>query len=211
MIFRFTRIFVAVGLLAGVWLFVTMRPGGSRSGAREARTGPGRVKILQFYASTGSVPLGEKALLCYGVENARSISLSPPVERIAPALSRCVEIAPDHTTHYTLLAEGYDGTVVSQSFTVSVQKATPAPPQILHFAAEREGAAGARLCYSVANASKISLQPGGCATADPKGCCTVTPNRTTTYTLTVFGHAPQQKTSRQVIVEVEGQSGSSTL
>ena len=41
-----------------------------------------------------------------------------------PAQERCFDIVPEHTTHYTLLAEGFDGTVATRSFTLSVQ--TPA-------------------------------------------------------------------------------------
>ena len=44
-----------------------------------------------------------------------------------------MEIFPQHTTHYTLLAEGYDGSVASQSLTLPVQ--TPLTlPQLLQFA-----------------------------------------------------------------------------
>jgi hypothetical protein len=146
------------------------------------------------------VPVGEKALLCYGVENARTVSIAPPVDKLSPALSRCFEVSPEHTTHYTLLAEGFDGTVVTQSFTLSVQ---PPLPKILHFAATPAGK-GARLCYQVSNAARIALAPGANqSSTDPNGCFTVAPTRTTTYTLTAFGHGEGQSAQKQIIVEVD--------
>ena len=76
---------------------------------------------------------GQKALLCYGVENARSVRISPAMIRVSPSSNRCMEIFPQHTTHYTLLAEGYDGSVASQSLTLPVQIPI-AVPQLLQFA-----------------------------------------------------------------------------
>ena len=38
------------------------------------------VRILQFYANTREVIEGEPAVVCYGVQNADSVRLEPPVE-----------------------------------------------------------------------------------------------------------------------------------
>jgi len=86
----------------------------------------GPVRILRFYATTGSIALGDKAQLCYGVENARSVRISPSLEPVAPSANRCMDIVPEHTTHYTILAEGYDGRVVTGGITLVVETA-PAP------------------------------------------------------------------------------------
>ena len=94
---------------------------------------PGRVRILRFRASVGAITQGQKALLCYGVENARSVRISPAMIRVSPSANRCMEIFPQHTTHYTLLAEGYDGSVASQSLTLPVQIPLTVP-QLLQFA-----------------------------------------------------------------------------
>jgi hypothetical protein len=133
MLFRFTKYWVALGLLAALWGLSKARETDARAWLRPVGAAPGPVRIIQFYASTGLVAAGEKALLCYGVENARSIRISPHLGGIYPAFSRCLEIVPEHTTHYTLLAEGFDGRVTSRSFTVAVQ-IDPAPPENLNYA-----------------------------------------------------------------------------
>jgi hypothetical protein len=65
-------------------------------------------------------------MLCYGVENAKSVRISPMLRGVYPSPNRCLEISPQHTTHYILLAEGYDGAVEARSLTLPVQSA-PAP------------------------------------------------------------------------------------
>ena len=121
MLFRFTRIWVALGALAALWALSLARTGEPRVRIRPLGVRNGPVKILNFYASVGAVTIGEKALLCYGVENAKSVRISPSVQGVYPSINRCVEILPERTTHYTILAEGFDGVVATQSFTLPVQ------------------------------------------------------------------------------------------
>jgi hypothetical protein len=130
MLFRFTKLWVAIGLLIALWGLGTVRQSEPRAWVRPIGTRPGPVRIIQFYASVGILTAGDKALLCYGVENARSVRIAPLSQAVYPSYSRCLEIGPDHTTHYTILAEGYDGKVVMKSFTLAVQ-AVPAVPQIV--------------------------------------------------------------------------------
>jgi hypothetical protein len=203
MLFRFTRIFVAIGLLAAVWGLVVMRR--TREGASGPPQNPtqGAVKIVQFYANVGTIAKGESALLCFGVENARSVTITPPVEAVKPALSRCLEVTPQHTTHYTLMAEGFDGKVVTQSLTLPVSAAPLPQPQILHFAGTKQGGRMVKLCYQVANTERVMVEPAVVPPSTaPVGCFGVEPTATTTYTLTALG-AQQRKASKQVIVEVD--------
>ena len=79
------------------------------------------VRILTFYATPGVVPEGDRTLLCYGVENASSVRIEPPVEDLHPALSRCFWVKPERTTTYRLRAESADGTKASLSLTVRVE------------------------------------------------------------------------------------------
>lgn len=83
-------------------------------------TAPG-VKILQFYASPREIAPGMKALVCYGVVNTRNLRLDPPVEKVWPAVSRCFDVYPAASTHYTLIAEGSDGATVSQSIDITLK------------------------------------------------------------------------------------------
>lgn len=80
----------------------------------------GRVTIVQFYAKNAVIAPGEKSLVCYGVVNAKEVRLDPPVEKVWPATSRCFEVAPAATTHYSLTAEGADHGTVSQSLNIKV-------------------------------------------------------------------------------------------
>jgi hypothetical protein len=203
MLFRFTRIFVAIGLLGAVWMLFSMRR--ARNNATPP-AGPARieaVKITQFYANNGALTKGESTLLCYGVENAKAVAIAPLEEKFSPALSRCVQVEPQQTTAYTITAEGSDGKAVTQSLTIAVGAKAAEPPRILSFAGTKEGGRMVKLCYQVANAEQITVEPPVVPPSKaPVGCFGVEPARTTTYTLTATG-AQQRKATKQVIVEVE--------
>ena len=130
---RFAKPIAAAGLLLAMWSLDSVRGGRPRAwaGALEAA---GPVRILKFYASAGTSLPGERAMLCYGVENAKSVRISPMLRGVYPSPNHCLEIVPQHTTHYTLLAEGYDGTVDARSLTLPVQAWPPAIAQGLNVA-----------------------------------------------------------------------------
>jgi len=120
---RFARVLLSVSLLIALWgLTLSRRPNG-KVWLRPLGARPAPVRIVRFYAAMGAVAPGQATQLCYSVENARSVRIAP-MQRSFPAEDRCLDIAPEHTTHYTLLAEGYDGTVAARSFTLAVE--TPA-------------------------------------------------------------------------------------
>jgi hypothetical protein len=91
------------------------------------------VKITAFYARDGVVIEGGSTVLCYGVSNAKSVRLDPPVEKISPSLNRCIEVRPRGETRYTLTAEGSDGQTASQSVTVRVGTDQSTLPRITSF------------------------------------------------------------------------------
>ena len=115
------RVVAAVALLAAVWAIGAVPDSAVRSWIPPVGGPRGPVRILRFYATTGSITLGDKAKLCYGVENAKSVRISPSLEPVAPAANRCLDIVPEHTTHYTILAEGFDGNVVTRVITLVVE------------------------------------------------------------------------------------------
>jgi hypothetical protein len=98
----------------------------------------GRVRILLFRASVGALIEGQKAKLCYGVENARTVRIAPGPEgaasQVYPSVHRCVEIWPQHTTHYTLMAIGFDGSTVARSLTLPVQTVPLPVPERRYYA-----------------------------------------------------------------------------
>ena len=130
---RFARPIAAAALLLAMWGLDSVRGGRPHAWAG-ATEGAGPVRILEFYASTGTILPGERAMLCYGVENAKSVRISPMLRGVYPSPNHCLEIVPEHTTHYTLLAEGYDGTVDARSLTLPVQAFPPASAQVFNFA-----------------------------------------------------------------------------
>lgn len=121
------RIVGALVLLVAVWSISAVPDSPIRGWIQPVGAPRGPVRILRFYANTGSIAQGDKAKLCYGVENAKSVHISPAVATVLPVANRCLEIVPEHTTHYTILAEGFDGNIVTRFLTLVVETAPPAP------------------------------------------------------------------------------------
>jgi hypothetical protein len=164
------------------------------------------VQILNFYASPGTIVEGEAAILCYGVANAKKVRIDPPVDRVWPALTRCVEVSPVSDTRYTLFAEDEQGQQVTESFLLTVNPDPTRSPRIVYFHKDREevdnGKHISTLCFRAWNAELVRIDPP----AFPEwkllqGCFYVAPEKTTTYTLTATGHKGQ-KVQKQLIVEV---------
>ena len=94
--------------------------------AREAQRvtdlyGSGELKILAFYANPGIVRHGGQTTLCYGVSNAKTVQIEPYVDRVWPALNRCMTVSPAKETRYTLTASDPHGKSVTASLVVQVQ------------------------------------------------------------------------------------------
>jgi hypothetical protein len=78
-------------------------------------------EILNFYVSPMSIHPGESAELCYGVANAKQVSLDPPVAAVWPSYSRCIEVSPRADTTYTLTAEDVAGHTKTATITLLVR------------------------------------------------------------------------------------------
>jgi hypothetical protein len=180
----------------------------ARRNAEFTRTyGGSGVKILQFYAREGNLTQGSPTVICYGVLNARSVRIDPPVEGVSPALSRCVEIAPLRGTRYTLTAEGNDGHTASESFVLEVSPDQAALPRITYFRVSGHKMEGTRhlftLVFGDQNGEEVSIDPPVFPPLHgaPNGQFLVAPEQTTTYTLTVtgkYGHKTQSKLKVEV-------------
>jgi hypothetical protein len=136
---RFVRPIASACLLAALWGVSSTRLEGPRPWVHPLGSS-GPVRILRFYASVGALEPGETAQLCYGVENAKSVRISPWVSGAGPAMQRCLIVDPQRTTHYTIVAEGYDGGLAVRSLTLPVGL-PPGPERPLHFAIARWDAA----------------------------------------------------------------------
>jgi hypothetical protein len=84
------------------------------------KMGGSELAIQSFYGNA-AIRRGETALLCYGVANAKKVTLEPQSNPVWPSYSRCVDVKPTKTTTYTLTASDDAGHSVSQTLTVKVQ------------------------------------------------------------------------------------------
>lgn len=78
------------------------------------------LRITAFYAMPAVVPRGGHATVCYGVNDAKTVRIEPPVEQIRPAVNHCVQVTPRQDTEYKLIAGDGSGHSVSQSFVLRV-------------------------------------------------------------------------------------------
>jgi hypothetical protein len=170
---------------------------------RQSVSSSSGLKLVHFYASPAEIVTGEKAIVCYGVENAVAVRLEPPVEEVRPVLNRCFSIAPEKTTTYHFSATGKNGEEVSAEFTLPVN---PAPPFITMFAtSERKIRRGEffTICYGVEHATSVLLQPLGLnLPAVPKNCVKTVPAVSMKFTLIAQGaQGMTHKQTAQVVVQ----------
>jgi hypothetical protein len=152
-----------------------------------ASAGPA-VQITQFYTTVPQLARGEKALVCYGVENARTVWLSPPRQELSAALSRCVEVSPDADTAYTLTAEGTDGKSVTRELKIAVGAGRPKIGNVTVSAVEVSAGDLVSICWEASNARAVSIEPIGYRRQGAaKGCATDQPRKSTTYVITASG------------------------
>jgi hypothetical protein len=139
------KVVAGVALLLGLWGLSRLHEPEGGSWIHPPATAPGRVRILLFRASVGALIEGQKAELCYGVENARAVRIAPGPEgaagQVYPSVHRCLDIWPQHTTHYTLMAIGFDGSTVARSLTLPVQTSPLPVPEPRFYALAAASAA----------------------------------------------------------------------
>ena len=77
--------------------------------------------IQNFYATPGAVRRGESVQICYGVANAKTVTLEPQSNPVWPSHSRCVDVKPAKTTTYTLTIADASGNTKTQTLEVQVR------------------------------------------------------------------------------------------
>jgi hypothetical protein len=217
---RFLWMVVAAAAVYAGWTFLARytsdrRLDMSRYAAQPARAaeiersyGGTALKILMFYAREASLTEGTPTVICYGVVNAKSVRIEPPVQGVSVSPNRCVEVAPERDTRYTLTAEGSDGHTVSESFVLPVKPDVAALPGITSFRIENHkpdyrGRQVFLISFGARNAEAVDIDPPAFPTLHgaPSGRFYVAPEKTTTYTLTVTGKRGH-KARQQLTVEV---------
>lgn len=155
-------------------------------------------KIQFFYLNPSVLRDGMPSQLCYGVVDATEVKLDPPVDRVWPSISRCIEVKPARSTVYTLTALNQDGVSVTAK-----AEATLGPPavRILEVSVnslEVDKGEAFPFCVKARNAKSWQLSAGEWRTPPgPEGGCAVDhPQRTTTYTITAVGALGETDTER---------------
>ena len=184
------------------WMQSGCSPAPKPSGPASAQQETG-VRITQFYTNVSSVARGDRALLCYGVENAKTVRLEPPPQELSAALARCVEVTPAATTTYTLTAEGADGKTATRSLTVPVGAPVAKIVNVTVSSLNVKPGELVSICYTVQNAKSVTVEPlhftgGGKA----KGCVSDQPRQSTTYVVSAVG-AGGEKDQERVTVKVQ--------
>jgi hypothetical protein len=91
-----------------------------RDQAAIEQLGGSELAIQMLYA-TPQIHPGETAQVCFGVANAKSVTLEPQSSPVWPSHNLCVDVNPKKTMTYTLTATGADGKRVTQQATVTVR------------------------------------------------------------------------------------------
>ncbi|MCU0227982.1 MAG: hypothetical protein MUF01_10120 [Bryobacterales bacterium] len=217
---KHTGISIHAPALVVVWM-LGMLLTGCGGGGSTAETAPPRpqaaqpAKILFFYPGQESVSPGDQAQVCYGVENATSVRLDPPLADIRPLSNKCLWVTVKSTTPLRLIAQGEDGAEVEATMTVAVKAGSPsstrtapeAPASTLieTFTASTTTVSpggGATICYVLSEPATLQMSPSqGNLGSDLKKCVLVKPQQTTTYTLTANGGGKTDSVSITIRVQ----------
>ena len=148
-------------------------------------------RIVSFTANPVTIDVGGSSQLCWVVENATTVSLTPGPGTVAA--NACVTVTPTTTTTYTLTAVNGQGQVTA-SATVNVGAAGGV--KVISFTSSPEFSTMAGspvvLTWFTSGATSVNITGnitgGGSGTnLPPNGTLTVNPNTNTDYTLTAYG------------------------
>jgi hypothetical protein len=133
----YSSIALAVVVLVVGWILVSrwLENRGIEKRARDERTlkqqeqdritveqlGGKELAIQNFYATPGLVRRGETVQICYGVANAKTVTLEPQSNPVWPSYARCVDVKPTKTTTYTLTIVDASGNTKTQTLEVKVR------------------------------------------------------------------------------------------
>jgi hypothetical protein len=150
-------------------------------------------RILQFGLNPATITAGGQSQLCWQVENATGVSISPGIGTVQA--SGCTTVSPTSTTTYVLTATNAAGPVTA-SATLTVGTV-----QILSFTNDPSfspiSGGPVVLSWTTSGASFVVISGLGVPTGNlpANGSITVNPNTNSDYTLTAYGSNGQTVTA----------------
>jgi vancomycin resistance protein YoaR len=133
-ILPYTTVAVVIAALYVAWTFYSRHEANVKAqqeqAAREAEQrqreaqhifGSGGLSFRTWSADKAVVQPGETAHICYGIVDAKTVKIDPPVADLRPSYLHCFEVAPKATTNYTITATDAAGHSASQQLTIHVR------------------------------------------------------------------------------------------
>jgi type II secretory pathway pseudopilin PulG len=130
----YTSVAVIIAALYVVWTFYSRHEANMKAQQqlaaqqaeqrqREARTifGSGGLSFRTWSADKAVVRPGETAHICYGIVDAKTVNIDPPVEQLKPSYLHCFDVNPRKTTTYTITAADAAGHTASEHLTIQVR------------------------------------------------------------------------------------------
>ncbi len=183
-------------------------------GAVWAYTRPQPVQIEEFLAEPAQITAGEAVQLRWRVQNAERILIEPALGEFEPAQQRSIEVRPETTTTYRLIARNRYGEQMREVVVIVQNAPPPPPPNIVRFWAEPsqiKRGESVLLRWEVQGATELILTPPGGQKLDPAmPGYEHRPTRTTEYEL-IARNAQGVQVSKKVRVEVIDPSDAKVL
>ncbi|MGH7800098.1 MAG: CHAT domain-containing protein [Thermodesulfobacteriota bacterium] len=161
-------------------------------------------EILKFDAKPSTIKRGEPSILSWKTLNAKEVTIG--AKEVGPSGS--IEVDPEETTTYTLIATNEEGKTVEREVTVKVNIPL-SPPEILYFGANSKKinkGSPSTVEWKTSNADEVTLVVDWDKGVDkipvkPSGSKTYYPGINTTYTL-IAKNEEGKKDERTITVEV---------
>ncbi|HNY40191.1 MAG TPA: hypothetical protein PKJ41_07340 [Bryobacteraceae bacterium] len=119
------------------------------------------LRILMFYSAESAPPMGRPATVCYGVLNAVSVRLDPPLAEVTPSLNRCIAVTVHRPQMLTLTATGKDGEQAVAAFRFGARRPRAAFTFVQLSTLTPKRGELVTLCYGTNSAESVRLLPDG--------------------------------------------------
>ncbi|MDM7460627.1 MAG: hypothetical protein P3X24_003120, partial [bacterium] len=170
-----------------------------------AYTRPLPVKVEEFIEMPAQITAGETTTLSWSVLNAESVLIETILGELAPNNQRSVQVQPQTTTTYRLIARNRYGEQIREVVVIVQNAPEPPAPMITKFYAEPDQikrGESVLLRWQVQNATELILTPPGGQKLDPAmPGFEHRPSRTTEYEL-IARNAMGMAVSKKIKVEV---------